>query len=121
MLQNNVSTLFNQRFGGVCLFGWIKPCVGPNDVKLDIWIHSLGVNIGTVDPADHFGDRERSNITDFIGLGHFTRNMALDCTAFIKPGRINRYVFSTFVACGVLKFYVGEFFRHIDCRVHIAK
>ena len=108
VLQDNVGALFDQNLGCVRFFGRVKPCVGPDDLELDVRVHFLGVDIGRVDAADHFGDREGADVADDVGLGHGAGDVALNGAAFIEARGIGRYVVSALVAGGVLEFHIRE-------------
>jgi len=118
---SSVCTLLDQRIGRVRFFARIKPCVDPNDFELDIRVGFLGEEVSGVDAAHNFGDRERSDVADRVGFGHFARDMTDDCAPLVKAGRIGRNVVRTFVACCVLKLHIREFLGDVDGRVHIAK
>ena len=121
VLQDNIRTLFDQNLGGVCFFGGVKPCVGPDDLELDIGVHLLGVDIGRVDAPDHFGDREGPDIADDVRFGHLARDVTLNGATFVETRGIGRHVVGTLVAGGVFEFHIREFARDVDGRVHIAK
>ena len=118
MLQNHVCTLFNQGFGRVSFLGGIKPRVDPDNFELDIWVHAACVQIGRVDAPDHFGDRERRDVTDDVAFGHLARDMALNGAPFIETRGIGRHVGGCLVARRVLELHIRELLGHVDRRVH---
>ena len=121
MLKDHVCPLFDQHFRRVGFLGRVKPCVGPDNLELDIGVHLLGVDVGRIDTTDHLGDRERTDIADDVRLGHLASDMALNSATFIEARRICRHVIGAFIAGGMFEFHIRKFGGDIDRRVHIAK
>ena len=121
MLQDHVRALLDQSFGCVRFFGWIKPSVNPDDFELDVRVHLFRVDVGRVDAADNFWDRERGDVTNGVGFGHLAGDMALNRAAFVEACGVDGHVFSGLIASCVLEFHVREFLCDVVGWVHVAE
>ncbi len=121
VLHDDVGALVDQRLGCVGFLAGVEPVVYPDDLDLDVRVDGLRRQHGGVDAGDDLRDRERADIAEHAGLGHFCGDQALDVTALVEPAGICRHVLVALVARSVLEMHVGIFFGDFQRRLHIAE
>ena len=88
VLRQDIGALVDQRLGGGRFLAGIVPAIDPDDADLGFRIDAAQCQREGVDAADHFGNREGTDITDDVGFRQLAGDQAADGPPFIEAARI---------------------------------
>ena len=81
----------------------------------------MGTQQKGVNAPDNFGDGERSDIADGVGLGDLARDHALHITTLIETCDVGRDIVRILVPRSMLKLDVREALGHFKGGLHVAE
>ena len=117
--RDDVSAVVDQGLSRCRFLSRVEPGEDPDDFDFNVGVVLLGLKHEGVDATDYFRDRERSDVTDLVGLGDVRGDVALNHAAFVETATVGRDVFvGADVAGGVLELNVRVVAGDFVGRVH---
>ena len=120
-MEQHVSAAVDQRGGSFGFFGWVKPLIDPHHFGLDFGVDRLCAQGEGVDVADHFRNRNGSDHTQGVGLGHLASDHASHVRAFIGAAVVSAHVLCLLETSGMLELDVLSVSSHFEHGFHVAK
>jgi hypothetical protein len=111
----------HQRLRGLGFLRRVEPLVDPDHLGLDLRVHRLRAEREAVDVADDFGDRDRADHADRVGLGHAAGDDAGQVRALVRARVVGAHVLGLLVAGGVFEFHVFQVGGGLEHRLHVAE
>ena len=120
--RDDVSAVVDQGLSRCRFLSRVEPGEDPDDFDFNVGVVLLGLKHEGVDATDYFRDRERSDVTDLVGLGDVRGDVALNHAAFVETATVGRDVFvGADVAGGVLELNVRVVASNFVGRIHEAE
>ena len=120
-MHQHVCAAVNQRGGCFGFLRGVEPLVDPDHLGLDLGVDRLRAHGEAVDVADHFGNWDRADHAQRVGLGHLACDHASHVRAFVGAAVVGAHVGRLLVARGMLKLHVLGVGSHFEHGLHVAK
>ena len=121
VLEQHVRAAIDQRGRGFRFFWRVKPAIDPDHLGLDLGVAALRAQGKAIDVADHFGNRDRRDHAQRVGLGHLAGDHAGHVGAFIGAAVVGAHVRGRLVASGMLELDTVVVGSNLEHGLHVAK